>query len=327
VTEDLSHIRLGNSSMTSVELLYVSLDSAVIENSQFRTVLLFQADFSGAVLRGVEFVDCEFVSTRFANAAFINCRFRNCRAEELKADRTTFQGCHFQSFQDQSGVFTDATITGCEFEGCDLDNDGFSSVRLNSVAFRNCNLKNVVFDGIRGTELVFSGSVLHQRGFSGGTFGSAAFEACKAKGVSFQNFRAEVIRIQACGSLEALSVVECTWQSATLTGCKDVCELTFDRSNLTDLAITASRIAYFDLKGSTVSGQSMVSGCQLDGLNLANSIMHGLRMAGCSLATYLVLDGATFDGLSLSGMQYGAGLEVDAAGVTYLENSAQFRVR
>lgn len=327
VTEDLSRVVLYRSSMNAVQFLYVTWKSAVLTDTQFTNVEFQQSDFTGVTLRDVVFRNCKFVVCSFARAKLTNCRFIDCTSEELNARDATFEGCVFERFEDNSGVFGSATLHTCSFEQCRMDNTSFYSTKFEAVYLKQSACTNVSFADIHGTGLSFLDATIHNCSFTGSRYGSVTFEQGKSKGLTFKNFNPTTVVIQNCEQIEALSILDSTWSTAAITDCRKVSELTIDRSRMKDLTISLSLIAYFQMEETEVSGNSRIVKCSIAGLNLGKSTLRGLQMASCEVSRYLMVEGATLDGVVLSGITYAAGLKVSTEGVKYLNGSAEFKAR
>jgi uncharacterized protein YjbI with pentapeptide repeats len=327
VKEDLSRIRLLHSSLTSVHFLHVKWNNAVVTDTRFNSVQFSQAKFSGATLEGVVFTDCSFEICSFQQATFTNCQFLNCRAEELNAKAASFEGCRFEKFNDTSGVFSSAVLRNCQFEHCHFENSSFQSAEIVSVPLRGSDLHNVVFGALKGTNLSFVDSKVEHTGFGESRYGSVVFERGTSKAVTFTGFKADSLRVQHCQRIEAFTLMDCAFQKITIADCPAVSELSIQRGRLTNVAIERCQIAYFKLQEANLSGESRFSQCQIAGLNTIKSTLVGLRIQNCLVAEYLILEGASFERLSLVGLEYAPQLQMRAAGVTYLGESARFELR
>ena len=327
VTEDLSGIALVRSSMTSVQFLHVHWRNAILTNTQFTNVEFQQSDFTGATFHDVVFKDCKFKICSFARARLNDCRFVNCTSEELNARDATFEACGFESFEDNSGVFGSAAFHKCRYERGRMDNSSFYSSKFTDFSVKQTACENVSFADIEGTNLLFEDAAIHNCSFTGGHYGKVAFERGQSKGLTFKEFHPQEIAIQNCEKIEALSVLNSMWSSPTIAACPAIFELTIDESRIEDLTISHSRIAYFEMEETQISGNSRISDCEISGLNLEKSTLTGTHMINCVLAKYLMASGATLDGVVLSGITYAPGLEISASDAKYLNGSPQFGVR
>jgi uncharacterized protein YjbI with pentapeptide repeats len=324
VTEDLSHIVLLGSSMTSIVFLNVNWRSARLSDTQFTNVEFEQAQFTEATLRGVVFKDCKFVLCSFAKATLTDCQFSNCTSEDLNARDATFEGCMFQSFADNSGVYGSATLRKCAFERCRLDNSSFYSAKFNTVSLTQAALKNVVFADIQGTGLSFENAMIHNCSFEGSRYGTLTFQGGQSKGITFKAFNPESLTLRNCVKIEALNIRESTGTGTAILDCPVISELTIDHSKMKDLTLERNEIAYFEMKETEVSGNSHITGCAISGLNLERSTLIGMQMTNCTVSNYLIADGATLDRVVLDGVAYAPGLTVSTAGVKYLNGSGVF---
>jgi|HubBroStandDraft_1064217.scaffolds.fasta_scaffold06159_3 fluoroquinolone resistance protein len=327
VTEDLSRILLVRSSIASAQFLYVAWKSAILTDTHFSNVEFQQAEFAGAHLRAVTFRDCKFVVCSFAKATLTDCRFINCTSEELNARDAVFEGCQFETFADGSGVYGSASLNNCSFERSRLDNSSFYATKFNDVPLRQCELKNVIFAGIQGFGLLFEDATLFNCGFERSRYGSVTFSRGQSKGLTFNAFDSEKLAIEDCASIQALTVCDSTWTAPAIGGCPAVSELTLNRSRMKDLVIERCQIAYFEMQDTEVSGGSRIADCSIAGLNLERSSLRLLRMSNCTVAVYLIADGATMDGVVLGGLVYAPDLQFSARDVKYLNASAEFGSR
>jgi uncharacterized protein YjbI with pentapeptide repeats len=216
-------------------------------------------------------------------------------------------------------------MRNCKFERSQLDNSSVHAAELVSVSFRESSLDGVIFSGLRGTHLLFVDSKVTHVGFGESQYGTVAFERGESKGITFNSFQAASVEIRNCRSIEALSVIDSSWDRTAIGNCPAISELAFTGMHLKDFSITRSQIAYCELVNTAIVGESHITSSQFAGLSLAGSTLRGVRFSGCTFADYLVLDGATLDGLVASGIVNAAGLRVMAKGVNYLNGSTELR--
>ena len=274
-----------------------------------------QSKFTRAVLRGVVFTDCQFLGCSFEDAKLTDCRFINCASEELNAKNANFEDCAFESFEDRSGVFVSAVLRNCRFERCRLDNTAFHRTEFDGVTLSETSLTNVIFANIRGSGLAFENATILRCALEESRFGNVRIEGGSAKSLTFKVFDAAQVRIHNCQLVEALTIRGSTWAATSIEECNAISELTIGQSRMKDLAITRNQMAYFRVEETEVSGASRIVDCRLEGLSLEKSRLVRTEMANCTLARYLVLDGATLDAVVLRGIAYAPGLEVSASGV------------
>jgi uncharacterized protein YjbI with pentapeptide repeats len=327
VKEDLSRIRLLNSSMDSVHFLYVNWSEAVITDTQFNGVEFTQSKFIGATFQRVTFTNCVFALSSFQRAKLRDCRFIDCRAEELNARQASFDDCSFRKLDDTSGVFSSAALRKCRFEDCRFENSSFQSTGLVSVFLRDSQLHNVVFGELQGTDLSFENSNLDHTGFGESQYGNVAFERGTNRAVTFTGFKAESLRILKSESIEAFTIMDSTLQRTLIADCLDVSELSIHRSRMANIAIERSQVAYFELNEAHLSGECRFAQTQIAGLSFARSTLVGLRIENCTIAEYLILEDASFERLVLLGVEYAPQLRLRARGVKYLGESARFESR
>jgi hypothetical protein len=96
-----------------------------------------------------------------------------------------------------------------------------------------------------------------------------------------------------------------------------------DRSKMSDLVIERNQMMYFTLSRTEVSGDSRISECLLGGWDLEESTLRGTRIVNCTIGRYLKADGATLDGVTLTGIAYAADLRRSLSGLKYLNGSAK----
>ena len=123
--------------------------------------------------------------------------------------------------------------------------------------------------------------------------------------------------------MEALTVRDSVWKGPSIDGCPSVIELMIDRSKMSDLVIERNQMMYFTLSRTEVSGDSRISECLLGGWNLEESTLRGTRIVNCTIGRYLKADGATLDGVTLTGIAYAADLRRSLSGLKYLNGSAK----
>ena len=323
VKEDLSRVRLFRSSMTSVQMVLISLKSAMLTDTQFTGVEFHQCVFAEAMLKGVTFTNCKFFDCSFERASLVDCRFVTSVSKDIYARAATFEGCVFESFEDTSGVYAFAALTKCRFERSRFDNGSFHGAKLNATAFKESALKNTVFTKIEGAGLLFEDSFLHNCGFESSVYGAMRFLRGSSKGVTFNKFDTEKPSFQACTRIEALLIRACVWTGAAIEACNEVSELTIDNCKMPGLTINTCQLAYFEILGTELSGESAITGCRIAGWRLEKSTLTGTKIASCAIAGYLNTDGAVFDGAVVTGIAYASDLKLSAAGVKYLNGSGE----
>ncbi len=327
VTEDLSHIVLVHSSMTSVQLLNVNWRSANVVETEFTNVEFEQSQFTEARFQGVVFKDCRFILCSLAKATLTDCRIINCTCEELNARDAVFESCLFQSSVDTGGIYGSASLHNCRYEQCKLENNSFYSTKLNAVSLVQTALKATIFASIQGTGLSFESAVLHNCSFEGDGYGHLTFQGGNTRGVTFKSFNSQSLTLQNCTKIERLSVWESVWIGAVILDCPDISELTINQSNLKNFTLARNQIAYFEMEETSVSGDSHITDCAISGLNLERSTLIGLKMTNCTLANYLMANGATLDAVRLERLVYAPRLEISTDSVKYRNGSDAFRLR
>jgi len=323
VRENLSHIRLHNSTMDSVDIRFVEFNGASINDSQFTAVYFFQTKFEGARITGAVFTNCRFDSTSFSGAVFQDCHFVDCEAERLTARNVTFLRCTFEAFSDDSGVVGPGVFEESRFTRSALHNTGFHGMTFHSVVFEGSSLDLVIYEELKGDRLRFEASTLSQCAFGQFDFETLAFERCTIRGISLQDVHCKELNIQACESIEALSIARSTFENLVTADCPMFSEWTLRESRLMNFAVQRSHVAYWEITSSQISGDSRIAECQIAGLNLTGSALTETQFTGCDIHLYLVLNETALNGVRLNGITYGD-VRFSDAGVSYLNDSDRF---
>jgi|GEM_PF-7053824 len=324
IREDLSKVRLVNSSLDDVQLEGVGWLEAVVSESRFTTVQFVLGEMGGAEWTNVVFEKCRFEGTSFSGAKFVNCRFVRCQAVGLKARDGLFENCVFEECADRSGVFGGSTLRMSRFEACKFENTSIRAAELVRISFRHCDLRLVIFGELRGTNLAFEESSLKQCGFVDSEYGNIGMERCTLRQVTFGGFGAEKALVREARLLDSVTVKDCEWKLSMMVDCAAVSELQYTGSRLSNWRVLRCQMAYFEVTNSVVSGESSISGYEVAGFSFEGSKATGLRLENLTLHQYVRLSGARFDGLQLVNVRYGEGVEVEAADVEYSGGSVPF---
>jgi len=324
IREDLSKVRLVNSSLGDVQLEGAGWLEAVVSESRFTKVQFVLGEMGGAEWTNVEFENCQFEGTSFSGAKFINCRFVRCQAVGLKARDGWFENCVFEDCTDRSGVFGGSTLRMSRFEGCKLENTSIRAAEMTRVSFRNCELRLVILGELRGTNLVFLECSLRQCGFVDSEYGNIGLERCTLRQVTFDGFGAEKALVREARLVDSVTVKDCDWKLSMVLDCPAVSELQYAGARLNSWRVSGCQMAYFEVTNSEVLGESSISGCDVVGFSFEGSKATGLRLENLTLLQYIRLRGARFDGLQQAGVRYGEGVEVEANDVEYSGGSVPF---
>lgn len=167
---DLEDVRLATTTFSNVESeLEIALVDSVVERcdlsrlrlhvvrkSRFAGVKLTGTDFSGGLLRDVEFVDCMLQLSSF-------------RMTEL--ERVTFRSCSFDDIDAYSATLTDV----------DFSESRLSSLNLDQTTAERVDFRNAQLDGLKGVAQLNGYLIAHHQ------LPALAYQLADAVGLSVDN--------------------------------------------------------------------------------------------------------------------------------------------
>ncbi len=321
--EDLSRIRLPNSTFEAVHVINVAWKDAQISNTRFSGCEFTLCDFAGATITNAVFEDCVFRNVSFSRATLDGCRFLRCRAEIIKARDAVFNHCAFEHWDDISGVYGGAALRETAFSQSKFDNTSLQVAELTRVQMKACQLRSVIFGQLTGSNLIFEASSLHHCGFVDTTYGNIAFDRCAFRAVTFDHFALEKALFRNAPAIQSLTILNSRWKQSLFTDCPAITELTIDSAQLQNWSLLRCQIAYLNLRDARIAGGAITE-CQIGVANFAGSALAGLRIERTGLLESVVLENASFEALTLADVAYASELQFLAAGVRYGATSARF---
>lgn len=324
IRENLSRVRLVNSTLTGVEIINVEWKSAVLRDTRFTGSELTLCDFAGATLTNVVFEDCVFKSVSFSTATLEGCRFLRCRMEMLRARDAVFTKCTFENYEELSGVYGGSKLRELSFVNSKFDHTSIQMAEINRVQMKTCQFRSVIFGQITGSNLIFEGSGLNNCGFVDSTYGNLAVDRGVLRAVTFDNFAVERALFKSCPAIQSLTVLYSTWKEPVFTDCGAVTELRLDQTRLLNPSVVRCQVAFFRLMESRVAGGT-ISECQIGSADFDGTSAAGLRLEGTAFLGTLSIANATFEALTLTNVTYGPEFRARSEGVRYGERSARFR--
>ena len=324
IRENLSRVRLVNSTLTGVEIISVEWKGAVLRETRFVGSELKLCDFAGATLNNVVFEDCVFKSVSFSTAKLEKCRFLRCRMEMLKARDAEFSECTFENYEDISGVYGGSKLRELAFLNSKFDQTSIQVAEINRVQMKACQLRSVIFGQITGSNLILEASGLNNCGFVDSTFGKLAVDRGVLRAVTFDNFGVEKALFRSCPAVQSLTLLHSTWKDPVFTDCGAVTELRLDTVRLLNWSMVRCQVAFFRLTDSRVAGGAIAE-CQIGSAEFDGTSAAGLRVESTAFLGTLSVANAAFEALTLTNVTYGPDLQVRGEGVRYGARSARFR--
>ena len=323
---NLAGIQLNGAVLQNVELKEVDLSGAKIVGSR-----LVQVDFVGATLSEATFEDVEFTGCTFQfpvapKVVFRNCTFRDCSAEEMKTPGAVYENCVFEGFSGKSVQYMDSQLTSTRFERSRLTGCTFYETTLTDVTFADSHVEEATFSGIVGENLSFTGGEVVNTGFEETEYDGIAFEGCNTQGVNFDGLKTTRLSVGPAEKMGLFSFIRSEIEGVVVTGCKDVAELAFTDSKVTNLTIENCGIVRLCLENIDLEGTSSFRSLEVQAWDFSESRIKDLQIAKVKIMALLLLNDAVFENLRLKRVKYDRKLESQADNVQY-KDSDTFDVR
>ena len=143
--EKMTAIKAENAKFFGMNLYKIEMQSAVLNNSDFRRCDLEEADMRGSSLRGVRMGHASLKNANFDPLLFgaegAQQRFSPCHFDNAVLRYADFSGANLKS-----AVFKGADLSYANFSNCDLRDADFSGAVTNGTIFEEANLDNAVFE-------------------------------------------------------------------------------------------------------------------------------------------------------------------------------------
>jgi len=102
--------------------------------------------------------------------------------------------------------------------------------------------------------------------------------------------------------------------------CENMSEPKIYISRVDSLSISNCNIAYLYCVESEFRAGGQISGCKISGANFQGAKMTGIAIRDTEFSDYLVISDAVIRNLSLTGVTYLNGIEIDSQNVKYIES-------
>ena len=324
--EDLSNIHLENSSVRESAWNQVVIRDGVIENTVFEDVEFQGLELKNTRLVNVRFINCTFLFPRFSEVRMVDVIIEDAVMEEGKIEATLFEKSRFRRLNDHLSVFVASSFVKTTFAKGTLSNTGFHDVLLEETTFQDIQLTDVSFRKAEVQNALFQGATLDATVFAEGYGTDVTFERCRGqKGLSIVAPQWSTMTMSGHDELQQVRINDAELDTLSLTELRNVTDFIMRRSKVGHVHISGSELNDFGMQKTEVAG-GQIEASTFWGLGLAGSHLSHVDIAESTIGTYLILDGAVFDQLSLTDISYQQVELVTAADVRYI-NADTFTVR
>jgi len=317
---DISGIVLNQSSLKKVEFNNVTGRESRFTNSELRNVKFFSGDFSNSQFTDVRFVECEFAGVSFQQSTFDNCSFTDCRSVRAQLSDAAFRKCTSSNCSDDSGIFTRVEFINTRIFKPDWHNTSLYHARFDSTEITDGKLELVVFGNADINDLKISESNIVSSSFGESIIKKLLFEKCESKSISFGKAKIQQLIILGCSGFNGLNIVNSDCQLLTIDDCEKMLEPKIYISRVDNLTLRNSNLAYLYCVESVFGPGGEINGCKISGANFQGAEMTGVTISDCEFSDYLVISNGAFRKLSLVGVTYTDGIEIDSQAVDYIES-------
>lgn len=318
--EEFGRLKLVKGRLENVELSLSDFREAVIDHCELTRVLFEDANFSNAYFRATIFTDCIFKIGDFTRARFDGCQFRQCRFDEITVEKAELNDCTFENAQLFVATFKAGKFNACKFNHVLLDNASFYNTNLDSVVFADSECKMSVFSEVNTKKTLFRNGKITDTGFESGTHDGLGFASVDIKGLTLRSVTIDDLSIVQCKDVQGAAIIDGKCTHVTVNDCAMLEELSFTQCELADVNIIKSKLAYFDLVESTLTGKSVFSDLEFLGASFEDSSITGLFIERCVFSDYLVLNGTKFRFLVVRAVKHAADLEIQAKNVEFKDS-------
>ena len=319
--EDLSHIRLNNSSIRNAEWIGITIQEGMIQNTSFKGVTFNSPQFSDSEFTNVQFTDCTFRYARFLGVRLTKCVFTNCKLEANEVENSLLRDCQFVGTSDDRSVFRESELHNSSFKDCVLENTSFYSGMFETITFSDSKINSVTFYDTKSHSIRFDGSTLNYTTFAKGVGEGIKFENCNSdEGLTFVGAEISDVKFERCNDLKLLTVDSSVCHNLHIHESRGLLNPAFNESKVYDLSISNSELSYFVCEESEVGNNSVISNSIIRGLSFAASKVVGLTIENSTVAEFLVLKGARFEKLTIKHITYGRPIEILDENVIYIDS-------
>jgi uncharacterized protein YjbI with pentapeptide repeats len=320
--EDLSGIKLDNSSMKHVEMDRVDMARSEITNSIFEDVRFAGSDVSNSQIKDSEFKSCQFILTKFAATEFTGCVFRGCKTNESRMEGAVFRDCKFIDFSDDSGFFDSSRWNRCRVEKSEMLATSFYYAKLEDVDFNDVVMDGVTFSEAGFKNVTLLGATANSCDFSGSKIEKLAFQECTGEGISFFNAEMSGVKFSKCKEFKELGIIQSSGSDIMIENCEGFFEPRLSLSSFENVVISGCGMKHLILNGSRFFGRNLISDSEIDGMNWSDSETNGMTIENSGICDYLILVGASFEKLVLKDVRYAGDLKVTADSVSYADSDS-----
>jgi fluoroquinolone resistance protein len=317
---DISGIVLNQSTLRAVEFNGVTSRGARFTGSELKGVKFASGDFSGSQFADVRFIECEFGGVSFERSTFDNCTFKGCKSVRVKMSDAAFRGCSFDNCSDNSGIFTRVQFVNTDVRKPDWHNTSLYHARFDSTRITEGKLELVIFGNADIDDLSISESSVASCSFGESTIRKLRFSKCESKGVSFGKANVQQLIIVECSGFNGLNIINSDCRMVAIEKCENMSEPKIYISRVDSLTISNCSIAYLYCVESEFRSGGQISGCKISGANFQGAKMTGIAIRESEFSDYLVVSDAVLRNLSLTGVTYTEGIEIDSQNVNYIES-------
>ncbi|MBU8933412.1 MAG: pentapeptide repeat-containing protein [candidate division Zixibacteria bacterium] len=317
---DISGIVLNQSSLRAIEFSNVTSRGARITGSELKGVKFASGDFSNSQFADVHFIECEFGGVSFERSTFDNCSFVDCKSVRARMSDAAFRGCSFDNCSDESGVFSRVEFINTRILKPDWRNTSLYHARFDSTEITNGKLELVVFGNANIDDLSISESSIISCSFGESNIRKLQFDKCESRSASFGKANIQQLIFVGCNGFNGLNIINSDCQMVTIENCENMSEPKIFISRVDSLSISNCSIAYLYCVDSEFRSGGQINGCKISGANFQGAKMTGIAISDSEFSDYLVISNAIIKNLSLTGVTYMSGIEVDSQNVNYIES-------
>jgi hypothetical protein len=108
--------------------------------------------------------------------------------------------------------------------------------------------------------------------------------------------------------------------TVTIENCENMSEPRIYISRVDSISITDCSIAYLYCVDSEFRFGGRISGCKISGANFQGASLSGIAISDSEFSDYLVISDGVIENLSLTGVTYSKGIEIDSQNVAYTDS-------
>jgi uncharacterized protein YjbI with pentapeptide repeats len=329
--------RLANRSIAGIELPAIDFAGAEFTEIDFSSTRFTGTRFTRSALRGVRFDACEFSGAAFTVCDADDLGFVNCEVERVDVAGTSIRKLFIEDCTVSGGTWSDMQIDefsatrttfvspawidvvcrGARWRRCTL-----RGARLQHVAFEEGELTQTSIVDAVASGLEFRGTVIQGMELMLGVLEGLRFEAVSGGGIHVADAACKAVQLVLCENVTGVTVSGGECGLVFVDRCKYLSLLTIGHTRLGGLSLVESAITGLTIRSVRLTGDCIVWGCVLDGLDCEGSDVRGLNVMNTLIETLLRVPRARFSGLRLQFVQYSPSLEIDAEGTVYTDGDS-----